>query len=375
MGDYTPVPDQSANQTTTASSSADPVILADSASQPVQANSPPVVLPTQTDSLIPTDSSAEASAKVDSTLEATASASSAVQPPASDVPSVVVPVSNTPVSPPISEQPEVVPEQVIEASASATVSTQENTPNASDSFVENPQQNLPESPSVQPPQNTSETPVISIGQSPSKTAPQSVTQPIFQPVEATAQPSIDEPSLVKPPIQVQQDAPTNTPSVPSAPSGQTQQESAGIKPEPLQPIQNVQTSTQNSQELPKSSFGELMGGKTDGADIPTINIEPIEAPVVVKSEEQSQSQFTDNSEKQAFAIRRQHAVEARKQKYAENLDKIIELVQKKGNVDNLDVRDFLHVSQTTATDYLHTLVSSGKLKKDGKAKATVYSLF
>ena len=81
-----------------------------------------------------------------------------------------------------------------------------------------------------------------------------------------------------------------------------------------------------------------------------------------------------NNEKEVSALRRQHAVEARKQKRDENLNQIMELVQKKGKIDNLDVRDFLHISQTTATDYLRSLVNSGKLKKEGKAKATKYFL-
>lgn len=364
MGDYTSAPDQPVDSTTTASSSADPVIPADSASQSLQANSPQFDMPTQTDSLIPADS----------TSEATASASSVVQPPASIAPSDVITPTDIPVVSPVSQQPEVVPEQVFEASASSTVFPQENTPIASDSLVQNPQSNLPENPPVQPPQSIPEAPVINVAQSPPEAAPHSESQPIFQLDEATKESSINDTSPISPPMQVQQERPTNTPSASNPPSDQTQRESAGIKLEPLQPVQNVQTPVHNSQDLPKSSFGDLMGDKTDIPEVPSINIEPIEIPQVIPQEQDPSPKSTDDSEKQAFDIRRQHAVEARKQKYAENLDKIIELVQKKGNVDNLDVRDFLHVSQTTATDYLHTLVSSGKLKKEGKAKATIYSL-
>lgn len=373
MGDYTPVPGQPADlpdiasaeagQIATASPSADPVIPADSSSQPVQASSPVVEVHTQANSQIPADS----------TPEATASASSAIQPPASIAPSDVISPTDIPVTSPVSDQPEVAPEQVFEASASATVAPQENTPIASDSIVQNSQPNPLENPPVQPPQNTPEIPVISIGQNHQEVAPQPTPQPTFQPVEATKESSIHDSSQINPPIYVQPDVSANTPSVSSPLSGQTQQESAEIKPEPLQPVQNSQTAQSDVQNSQKTSFGDLMGDKIDIPEVPSINIEPIEAPVL-KPEKQPPSQVIDENEKQAFSIRRQHAVEVRKQKYADHLNSVIELVQKKGNVDNLDVRDFLHVSQTTATDYLHTLVNSGKLKKDGKAKATTYSL-
>jgi hypothetical protein len=83
----------------------------------------------------------------------------------------------------------------------------------------------------------------------------------------------------------------------------------------------------------------------------------------------SNSPFTpDLSEK------RKQAVQARKQKVADRLEKIVSFVRQKGKANNRDIRDLLHVSQSTVSDYCHTLVSSGKLKKEGKAKATRYTL-
>ena len=43
-------------------------------------------------------------------------------------------------------------------------------------------------------------------------------------------------------------------------------------------------------------------------------------------------------------------------------------------INNQDVRDLLHVSQSTATDYLTELLKSGKLKSKGKAKARIYKV-
>ena len=151
----------------------------------------------------------------------------------------------------------------------------------------------------------------------------------------------------------------------------TPPQSAGIKPEPPQGTQNAPSTDSKPPESPKpTSFGDLMGTPADLAEEPAIHIDPIEAP----KETTPASQSSDQQQKEEFTQRRQRANAVRKQKKDGNLVQILEFVQKKGIVKNLDVRDFLHISQTTATDYLHTLVNSGKLKKEGKAKATSYSL-
>ena len=75
-----------------------------------------------------------------------------------------------------------------------------------------------------------------------------------------------------------------------------------------------------------------------------------------------------------FSSKRQQALQTRRKKREDHLVKIIALVGQKGKVSNKDVRDALRVSQSTASDYLHALVKSGKIKKEGKAKATKYYL-
>lgn len=47
-------------------------------------------------------------------------------------------------------------------------------------------------------------------------------------------------------------------------------------------------------------------------------------------------------------------------------------IELKKEINNLDVRDLLQVSQSTATDYLTELSKSGRLKSEKKARATVY---
>ena len=55
--------------------------------------------------------------------------------------------------------------------------------------------------------------------------------------------------------------------------------------------------------------------------------------------------------------------------HKKHLQQIIAYAQEKKSLTNQDVRDLVHVSQTTATDYLKTLVNKGVLRKDKKAKA------
>lgn len=71
--------------------------------------------------------------------------------------------------------------------------------------------------------------------------------------------------------------------------------------------------------------------------------------------------------------KRQQALQVRRKKRDEHLAKILTLVSQKGKVYNNDICEFLRVSQSTATNYLYTLVKDGKIKTEGKGKATVYT--
>lgn len=116
----------------------------------------------------------------------------------------------------------------------------------------------------------------------------------------------------------------------------------------------------------------------------SINIEPVIPPTQpiqppppsnptepVVNDEQIQKQVDEkiNTELEA---RRLKANEVRKDKRQEHLQAVEKLLQEKKEITNQDVRDLTHVSQTTATEYLSTLVKSGTIKMEGKGKATVY---
>lgn len=54
------------------------------------------------------------------------------------------------------------------------------------------------------------------------------------------------------------------------------------------------------------------------------------------------------------------------------LDKIMELVRRKGSVDNADVEKLLRVSDSTASRYLNQLIKENKLKRIGSAEKPKY---
>lgn len=99
--------------------------------------------------------------------------------------------------------------------------------------------------------------------------------------------------------------------------------------------------------------------------------EPPQNPQI--SDEEIQRQV-DERLKVELDNRRQKANEARAQKKEDNLNKIFNLVRDKRVITNDEVRDFLHVSQSTATNYLAEMVNRGMLKKEGERGGAKYSI-
>lgn len=246
----------------------------------------------------------------------------------------------------------------------------------------------------------------------------SVSSVSSSPPEATSGGSIQDSLPSDQPSQVQPEAPESASSPQAFQTTEKASQSAEIKPEPLEGTQNAPLADSNS---PKSSFGDLMGTtepsfpvpsdeptrspvslpptispepassapETSFGDLtektlaeePTINIEPIEAPKPVQpplppvaSAKEGSSPQTVIEAKADFSVKRQQALQTRRKKREDHLAKILALVSQKGKIHNSDIVTFLRVSQSTATNYLHSLVKDGKIKKEGKAKATVYFL-
>lgn len=138
------------------------------------------------------------------------------------------------------------------------------------------------------------------------------------------------------------------------------------------PVQSPPTGEQNPQEQPKIE------------EIPSIKLEPekpIEQPEIPQAsqnpqvpqanEEKIQKQVEEKL-KTELDLRRQKANEERKTRREENLMRIEKLIGEKKQIDNDDVRELLHVSQSTATNYLQSLINRGTIKKESKGRATAY---
>lgn len=107
---------------------------------------------------------------------------------------------------------------------------------------------------------------------------------------------------------------------------------------------------------------------------PPIKLEPekpAEQPQVVIDQTEVQRQVEEKLKEEVDA-RRQKANQERQTRREENLMKIEKLIEVKKQINNDDVRELLHVSQSTATNYLQTLENRGTIKSEGKGKATVY---
>jgi len=116
---------------------------------------------------------------------------------------------------------------------------------------------------------------------------------------------------------------------------------------------------------------------------PSINIEPEkpaeppqqpETPQIPQVNDEEIQKQVDEKFKIELDSRRQKANEARSQKKEDHLTKIFDLVRDKKVVTNEDVRDFLHVSQSTATNYLTEMANRGMLKKEGERGGAKYSI-
>lgn len=93
---------------------------------------------------------------------------------------------------------------------------------------------------------------------------------------------------------------------------------------------------------------------------------PIPAETFVKEGQSSQQPQVD------LSALREKANKARQDKMNQHLEEIQKLAKSR-QFNNDDVRELLHVAQSTATKYLGILVKQGKLKKSGGSTSTSYS--
>lgn len=137
-----------------------------------------------------------------------------------------------------------------------------------------------------------------------------------------------------------------------------QRESPPPQTTALPPTEEVKTEPTQSPE-PQVVIKEVI------KEVPVVNEEEMEKQVEEKLQERLKAEQD---------AKRRLANEARAKKKMDNLKRILEFVRKKKVVTNDDVRDFLHISQSTATNYLSELANRGILKKEGERGGTKYTV-
>jgi len=198
-------------------------------------------------------------------------------------------------------------------------------------------------------------------------------------------------------------------------------QSAGIQAEPPQPIQTAPIPPPKIQNSWDSlSFGDILAGKTseelahpaadsqpeedsEPSQAPSVtfgdlikdidysaqtvpeairpaeqttqsSVSPLPTPVSASAGQSDQSVQLDQKLKDELSLRRQKANQVRSQKKAKHLDKIMELAKNTKSISNTDVQRLLHVSQSTATNYLAELARKGLLKRQGTRGGAKYTL-
>ena len=140
-------------------------------------------------------------------------------------------------------------------------------------------------------------------------------------------------------------------------------------PEEVKPAESGIAKAENPKAEPISE--PVQTSETRTAQIP-VN-EPLASESEVKSEPLKPEPQTFSQPKISLArellIKARNAIQFRKRK---KLDRVMTLFLKKSKITNDEVREFLHVSDTTATRYLSILEKEGRIKQNGKTGHSVF---
>ncbi len=225
--------------------------------------------------------------------------------------------------------------------------------NISESANTTPGVAVDDSPGVKEPELTSPSPSISFGdllspenQTPSihsiPPIPSSPPPVSFPPPVSTQPPQSDQSQPVIPPTSfgdLIKDIEITPPSIPEAQRSVEQQQSTQ-PPQP--PLSSQSTQSPTPPPSPVSPQSDLSAEALAKAD--------------------------------QLSLRRQKANQVRSQKKENHLNKIMELVQNTKTISNTDIQRLLHVSQSTATNYLAELSQRSLLKRQGIRGGAKYTL-
>ncbi len=168
--------------------------------------------------------------------------------------------------------------------------------------------------------------------------------------------------------------PQTSPVEEQKPPEQPPQETKPPEVQKSEPVQE-QPKPENVQQPPVEEVPPINYGpekQTEPAQQPQQPENPQTPEVPQPNPEEIQRQV-DEKLKTELDLRRQKANQARQTKREEHLMAIEKLIEEKKQINNQDVCDLLHVSQSTATNYLTDLTKRGTVKITGKGKATTYS--
>ncbi len=170
------------------------------------------------------------------------------------------------------------------------------------------------------------------------------TSPLPQSPQSPLSPQSPEPPDLSPDLSVEQ------PSPPPSPLPTEASAKEGVLPQ-------------------FSQSSEPMGEPQPSPSSPNPSYPPVTSPTISQEEVQKQAVAMFDARLRENSVK---GNQAKKAKRDEALQKIFSLAQEKKRITNEQIRDLLHVSQSTASDYLSELVNRGMLKTEGKGKATVY---
>lgn len=134
-----------------------------------------------------------------------------------------------------------------------------------------------------------------------------------------------------------------------------------------EPISTPSPEEAKPEELPAEGgkteeiYEPVQTSETRTAQIP-VNEPLAPEPEPLKTEPQTFSQ-PKTSLARELLIKARNAIQFRKRK---KLDRVMTLFLKKSKITNDEVREFLHVSDATATRYLSILENEGRIKQNGK---------
>ena len=189
-------------------------------------------------------------------------------------------------------------------------------------------------------QDTPATDQLVVQPEPQKAEEQSTESPPTEtPIET---PKETEPTLAEEPKTEPSPEVPETPQTPEPPKEETKQEETKPTEEAKQEIKPTEAKVEEPK--PEEKLKEEVKPEPEKPQPPQTNLDELRAKA--------------NKERQD-----------RKQEHLSEVEKLAKSKQ----INNDDVRELLHVSQSTATNYLEELTKQGKLKKSGKAKATTYS--